>query len=116
MEKMIETAGFGDILQKIEAAERLSATDAIRLFESPDLPVIEYRYQFITLFYTDSVLVKYMSAVFPYNRQSGNALKPLERCTAFFCLDSIKPSSFSSCTSPIAAAISVILRLKPSIS
>ena len=42
MEKMIEAAGFGDILQKIDAAERLSTADAIRLFESSDLPVIGY--------------------------------------------------------------------------
>lgn len=42
MEKMIETAGFGDILQKIDAAQRLSASDAMRLFESSDLPAIGY--------------------------------------------------------------------------
>jgi aminodeoxyfutalosine synthase len=42
MEEMIKTAGFGDILEKIKAAERLSAADAVRLYESNELLAIGY--------------------------------------------------------------------------
>lgn len=42
MEEMINSAGFGDILVKIKAAERLSAGDAVRLYESNELLAIGY--------------------------------------------------------------------------
>lgn len=37
MEKMIEQAGLGDILQKVRAAERLTAEDGLRLYQSNDI-------------------------------------------------------------------------------
>ncbi len=42
MKKLIEKAGFGDILEKVEAGERLSCNDGIRLFNSNDILVLGY--------------------------------------------------------------------------
>ena len=39
MKKFIESAGFGDILEKVEAGERLSCDDGIRLYNSNDILV-----------------------------------------------------------------------------
>ncbi|MEN8141868.1 MAG: aminofutalosine synthase MqnE [Thermodesulfobacteriota bacterium] len=42
MESYIKRAGLGDILEKIQAEERLSREDGIRLYESPDLLAVGY--------------------------------------------------------------------------
>ena len=42
MDYLIKNAGLGDILEKVQDGERLSFTDGIRLFESPDLLAIGY--------------------------------------------------------------------------
>ncbi len=47
MDEMIARAGFGDIYEKIKAAQRLTTEDAIRLYESNDLLAIGYLANFI---------------------------------------------------------------------
>jgi len=42
MDDFVKNAGLGDILEKIQNGERLSVTDGIRLFKSPDLLAIGY--------------------------------------------------------------------------
>ncbi len=42
MDKMVEAAGLGDILEKIRAGERLSTDDGLRLYKSPDLLAVGY--------------------------------------------------------------------------
>ena len=42
MKKFIEKAGFGDILEKVEAGERLSCNDGIMLFKSNDILPLGY--------------------------------------------------------------------------
>jgi len=42
MKKFIESAGFGDILEKVEAGERLSCDDGIRLYNSNDILALGY--------------------------------------------------------------------------
>lgn len=42
MKNIIEKAGFGDILGKIEAGERLSCDDGLRLFKSNDILILGY--------------------------------------------------------------------------
>ena len=42
MKKFIENAGFGDILEKVEAGERLSCDDGVRLYNSTDILSLGY--------------------------------------------------------------------------
>ena len=42
MDDFVKNAGLGDILEKIQNGERLSVTDGIRLFKSPDLLATGY--------------------------------------------------------------------------
>ena len=42
MDSLVENAGLGDILEKVQDGERLSFEDGIRLFHSPDLLAIGY--------------------------------------------------------------------------
>ncbi|HIP82803.1 MAG TPA: aminofutalosine synthase MqnE, partial [Desulfocapsa sulfexigens] len=42
MKNFIEKAGFGDILEKVEAGERLSCDDGIRLYNSNDILSLGY--------------------------------------------------------------------------
>ena len=42
MDSLIHKAGLGDILEKIQAGERISVEDGLRLFKSPDLLAVGY--------------------------------------------------------------------------
>jgi len=42
MDSLIQEAGLGDILEKIDAGERISVADGIRLFQCPDLLAVGY--------------------------------------------------------------------------
>lgn len=42
MKKFIESSGFGDILEKVEAGERLSCNDGLRLYNSNDILALGY--------------------------------------------------------------------------
>jgi aminodeoxyfutalosine synthase len=42
MKKIIESAGFGDILEKVVAGERLSCDDGVRLYNSNDILALGY--------------------------------------------------------------------------
>ena len=42
MEKYIQNSGLGNILAKVEARERLTAADALQLYESPEILAIGY--------------------------------------------------------------------------
>ena len=42
MDSLVENAGLGDILEKVQDGERLSFEDGIRLFHSPNLLAIGY--------------------------------------------------------------------------
>ncbi len=42
MKKFIESAGFGDILEKVEAGERLSCEDGVRLYNSNNILALGY--------------------------------------------------------------------------
>lgn len=42
MDSLVQKAGLGDILEKIQEEERISIEDGIRLFQSPDLLAIGY--------------------------------------------------------------------------
>lgn len=42
MKKFIESAGFGDILEKVEAGERLSCDDGVRLYNSHNILALGY--------------------------------------------------------------------------
>ncbi len=42
MKKFIESTGFGDILEKVEAGERLSCDDGVRLYNSNDILALGY--------------------------------------------------------------------------
>ncbi|MCK5071281.1 MAG: radical SAM protein, partial [Desulfocapsa sp.] len=42
MKKFIESAGLGDILEKVEAGERLSCDDGVRLYNSSDILALGY--------------------------------------------------------------------------
>ncbi len=42
MDSLIQKAGLGDILEKIQDGERISIEDGIRLFQSPDLLAVGY--------------------------------------------------------------------------
>ena len=42
MDSLVQDAGLGDILEKIEAGERISVADGVRLFQCPDLLAVGY--------------------------------------------------------------------------
>jgi len=42
MESLVQDAGLGDILEKIQAGDRISAADGLRLFQCPDLLAVGY--------------------------------------------------------------------------
>jgi aminodeoxyfutalosine synthase len=42
MDSLIQDAGLGDILEKIDSGERISVADGIRLFQCPDLLAVGY--------------------------------------------------------------------------
>ena len=42
MDSLVQEAGLGDILEKINTGERLSVADGLRLFQCPDLLVVGY--------------------------------------------------------------------------
>ena len=42
MDSLIHKAGLGDILEKIQAGERISVEDGLRLFQSTDLLAVGY--------------------------------------------------------------------------
>ena len=42
MDSLVQKAGLGDILEKVQDGERISVEDGLRLFESPDLLAVGY--------------------------------------------------------------------------
>jgi aminodeoxyfutalosine synthase len=42
MDSLVQNAGLGDILEKVQDGERISIDDGIRLFQSPNLLAVGY--------------------------------------------------------------------------